>query len=201
MIVKLKGYVDEINEDSIDLDVSGIVFRIYLSTRDLNTMQKSNKKININTFEILREDGRSFFGFLNVDEKIIFEDLIKVQGVGGKVALNIISILTVEQIIETVRNNLVSNFKQVSGIGQKVSQRLVNEMRDKIEKSKYFKNFDKINIGLDQKKLDDLISCLNNLGYTQRISEEISRSLITDNKNKSLEQLIPLALKEIKNKI
>lgn len=201
MIVKLKGYVDEINEDSIDLDVSGIVFRIYLSTRDLNTMQKSNKKININTFEILREDGRSFFGFLNVDEKIIFEDLIKVQGVGGKVALNIISILTVEQIIETVRNNLVSNFKQVSGIGQKVSQRLVNEMRDKIEKSKYFKNFDKMNIGLDQKKLDDLISCLNNLGYTQRISEEISRSLITDNKNKSLEQLIPLALKEIKNKI
>lgn len=201
MIVKLKGYVDEINEDSIDLDVSGIVFRIYLSTRDLNTMQKSNKKININTFEILREDGRSFFGFLNVDEKIIFEDLIKVQGVGGKVALNIISILTVEQIIETIRNNLVSNFKQVSGIGQKVSQRLVNEMRDKIEKSKYFKNFDKINIGLDQKKLDDLISCLNNLGYTQRISEEISRSLITDNKNKSLEQLIPLALKEIKNKI
>lgn len=201
MIVKLKGYVDEINEDSIDLDVSGIVFRIYLSTRDLNTMQKSNEKININTFEILREDGRSFFGFLNVDEKIIFEDLIKVQGVGGKVALNIISILTVEQIIETVRNNLVSNFKQVSGIGQKVSQRLVNEMRDKIEKSKYFKNFDKMNIGLDQKKLDDLISCLNNLGYTQRISEEISRSLITDNKHKSLEQLIPLALKEIKNKI
>ena len=201
MIVKLKGYVDEINEDSIDLDVSGIVFRIYLSTRDLNTMQKSNEKININTFEILREDGRSFFGFLNVDEKIIFEDLIKVQGVGGKVALNIISILTVEQIIETVRNNLVSNFKQVSGIGQKVSQRLVNEMRDKIEKSKYLKNFDKMNIGLDQKKLDDLISCLNNLGYTQRISEEISRSLIIDNKKKSLEQLIPLALKEIKNKI
>ena len=201
MIVKLKGFVEDLNEDSIDIDVSGVVFRVFLSMRDLGEITKEGEKIKINIHEILRDDARFFFGFIDINEKLIFEDLIKVQGVGGKVALNIISMLTVEKIVETVKNNLTTNFTQIPGIGKKVSMRLVNEMRDKIEKGRYYFDKKELDILFNQDKLNDLISCLTNLGYHPKISEEISRGLITDEKDRELEELIPIALKMIKNKL
>ena len=200
MIVKLKGFIEKIHEDSVDLDVSGVVFRIFLSTRDLESIKKINDKIVINIHEMLRDDCRYFFGFLQLDEKSIFEDLIKVPGVGGKVALSIISKLSVEQIINTVKKSIVTNFTQISGIGQKVSQRLINELSDKIDKRSYLSSYSNFEKNLDFEKLNDLISCLNNLGYSQRVSEEVSTNLMTSFSKKNLEELIPMALKKIKNK-
>ena len=69
MIVKLKGFVEDLNEDSIDIDVSGVVFRVFLSMRDLGEITKEGEKIKINIHEILRDDARFFFGFIDLNEK------------------------------------------------------------------------------------------------------------------------------------
>ena len=139
MLVKLTGFLDFIEEDSIHIDVSGVVYKVFLSAKDMNKLGNLRETIKVNIHEILREDARYLFGFLEVDEKHIFEDLIKVQGVGGKMALNIIGVLEVQEIINTVRNNITANFTQISGIGNKVSQRLINELKDKIGKDLYLK--------------------------------------------------------------
>ena len=109
MIVKLKGNIENINIDSVDIEVNGVVFRILITTKDINKLKNIGDRLTINIFEMIREDSRVLFGFLDLQEKLIFEDLIKVQGVGGKMALNIISQLQSEEIVNSLRNEILSN--------------------------------------------------------------------------------------------
>ena len=196
--MKLSGSLDFINDDSIHVQVNGVVYKVFISTKDFKNLSKIGEAIKINIHEILREDARYLFGFLSLDEKLIFEDLIKVQGVGGKMALNIIGSLDVDEIVKTVRENNTINFTKISGIGNKVSQRLINELKDKIDKGLY--NIQKDNTGPKSETsiYNDLSSCLVNLGYQSKICEEVSRRVLNENKDIRLEESIPIALKIIK---
>ena len=108
MIVKLNGFVDFISNDAIHIEVSGVVFKVFLSTKDIRKLPKIGEKIVLNIHEILREDARYLFGFLMLDDKLIFEDLIKVQGVGGKMALNILGIMEVNQRLIILQEKLLN---------------------------------------------------------------------------------------------
>ena len=198
MIVRLKGNIENINPDSIDIDVNGVVFRVLITSKDINKLKNIGDRLIINIFEIIREDSRLLFGFMDLNEKLIFEDLIKVQGVGGKMALNIISELQSEEIINSLRNESISNFTKISGIGKKLAQRIINELKDKASNDKLLKSSTLFASKKNKTLFDDLYSCIVNLGYQSKIAEEVSRQIIIHNKNKELKELIPLALKTLK---
>ena len=128
----------------------------------------------------------------------MFENLIKVHGVGGKMALNILSIMNIKELIQSVQQNKLLNFKKISGVGNKLAQRLINEMKDKIETTIFDENIKSSSI--NEKKLQDLTSCLVNLGFQNKISEDVAISVISENSDNELENLIPKALKLIKTK-
>lgn len=198
MIVKLIGNIDLILDDCVHLDVSGIVYKIFLSEKDISIIKSLQNVVSVNIHEIYREDGRYLFGFYDIKEKNIFEKLIKVQGVGGKMALNILSILSVEKIISAVRLENIVSFTQISGIGLKLAQRLINELKDKFEKEQLTYQESIISDDLFIKKHNDLSSCIVNLGYQPKIANEVSNKIIQNNSQKELEELIPLALKYLK---
>ena len=125
MIVKLIGKLELINKDSIHIEVSGIVYKIFMSSKDLNVLDPEIKNLEIEINEIFRDDVRYLFGFLHLNSKIMFENLIKVHGVGGKMALNVLSLLEISEMIEAVKNNNFISFTKVSGIGNKLGQRLI----------------------------------------------------------------------------
>ena len=201
MIVKLKGTLDDISDDSINLEVSGVVYKILMSLKDLNKIEKIGEELKINIHEILREDARYLFGFIDLNEKKMFEDLIKVQGVGGKMALNIISNMNVNDIVKSVTENNSIIFTKISGVGNKLSKRLLNELKDKICDGKYILLENNLNTTLDNTLFLDLSSCLINLGYPEKIAEDVARKILFNNEHnkKKLENLIPEALKLIKN--
>tara|TARA_E500000178_G_C17036371_1_gene763633 strand:+ start:6771 stop:7367 length:597 start_codon:yes stop_codon:yes gene_type:complete len=198
VIVKFKGHVEEIKDDSIHLYVNGITYKIFATTRDLNLITEDSKTIEVHVNQIFRDDGNFFFGFLDLNEKIMFENLIKVHGVGGKMALNILSIMNIKELIQSVQQNKLLNFKKISGVGNKLAQRLINEMKDKIETTLFDENIKSSSIY--EKKLQDLTSCLVNLGFQNKISEDVAISVISENSDNELENLIPKALKLIKTK-
>ena len=117
---------------------------------------------------------------------------------GGKMALNILSILSVEKIISAVRLENIVSFTQISGIGLKLAQRLINELKDKFEKEQLTYQESIISDDLFIKKHNDLSSCIVNLGYQPKIANEVSNKIIQNNSQKELEELIPLALKYLK---
>ena len=197
MIVKLKGHIDNIDEENIDLDVQGVVYRILMSKKNIIQLGPIGSYIEIFIYEIMREDARILSGFLDKDERETFSDLLTVQGVGSKMAINIMSNLENKKIIFSINNGDTQIFRNVSGVGNKLALRIVNELKEKIKKKITIKNVEIV------KENDlifrDLVSCLLNLVFSQKICESTASYVINNNQEKELEQLIPIAVKSLSN--
>jgi Holliday junction DNA helicase RuvA len=193
MIVKLKGFIEFCGEDYIDLDVKGVVFRVFLSNKNINKISNSESLINLFVFEVIKENERLFFGFNKYEEREIFSDLLCVQGVGGKMALNIMTKMELDEIVESINNENSKTFLSVSGVGNKLANRIINELKEKIRKKSF--NIPQTNNSIEKNNYNDLVSCLLNLGYPIKTCEITAEKVINDNKTESLEKLIPVALK------
>ena len=193
MIVKLKGKIDNYSENFVDIDVRGIVYRVLMTNSNVEVFKKITAEVEIFTYEIIKEDSRTFIGFKNFQEREVFSDLLSVQGVGSKMAINIMSSLECNEIITSIKADEISKLTKVSGVGQKLAKRINNELKEKLQKK--FKLSDLKISEENQIIKNDLISCLVNLGYQAKISESTAIEVISKNANNDLESLIPIALK------
>ena len=193
MIVKLKGFIEFCGDDYIDLDVNGVVFRVFISNKSIKKIFPSDSLVSIFVYEIIKENERLFFGFTQYEEREIFSDLLCVQGVGGKMALNIMNKLEMNEIIESINNENSKIFLNVSGVGNKLANRIINELKEKIKKKSF--NISSAKVSVNKNNFNDLVSCLVNLGYPKTICELTADKVISENNKMNLEQLIPLALK------
>ena len=193
MIVKLKGKIDNYSENFIDFDVKDIVYRVLMTNSNVEFFKEITSEVEIFIYEIIKEDSRTFIGFKNFQEREVFSDLLSVQGVGSKMAINIMSSLECNEIITSIKADEISKLTKVSGVGQKLAKRINNELKEKLQKKFELSDF-KIS-EKDQMIKNDLISCLVNLGYPTNISESTAIEVISKNANNDLESLIPIALK------
>jgi len=137
LIAVLKGVVDEVDSNSIYLDVNGVIYEVYLSLFDLESC-KVGERIKIYIEEIIREDSYTLFGFLKRGERDIFRELIKINGIGAKVAMAILSTLSIDELLHILDTNNEKALTKVPKIGLKTAKRILNELidlRDKIASS------------------------------------------------------------------
>ena len=193
MIVKLKGKINNYSENFIDIDVKDIVYRVLMTNSNVEFYKEITAVVEIFIYEIIKEDSRTFIGFKNFQEREAFSDLLSVQGVGSKMAINIMSSLECNEIITSIKADEISKLTKVSGVGQKLAKRINNELKEKLQKK--FELSDLKISEKDQMLKNDLISCLVNLGYPTNISESTAIEVISNNANNDLESLIPIALK------
>ena len=193
MIVKLKGKIDNYSENYIDIDVKDIVYRVLMTSSNVEFFKEITAEAEIFIYEIIKEDSRTFIGFKNFQEREVFSDLLTVQGVGSKMAINIMSSLECNEIISSIKTDEISKLTNISGVGQKLARRINNELKEKLQKKFELSDF-KIS-EKDQTIKNDLISCLVNLGYPPKISESTAIEVISKNESDNLESLIPIALK------
>ena len=197
MIVKLKGNIENFDENFIDLDVNGVVYRVLMSNKSISKMGAVGSYVTIFIYEIRKEDSRIFAGFLKEEERETFGDLLSVQGVGGKMAINIMSNLTNETIIDSIVREDSKIFNKINGVGNKLAMRLINELKEKIKKKNHKKN---IIIPREKNSIfQDLVSCLLNLGFPEKVCETTANYVINNNQEKKLEELIPIAVKSLSN--
>ena len=197
MIVKLKGNIENFDENFIDLDVNGVVYRILMSNKDITKMGGIGSYVTIFIYEIIKEDSRIFAGFPREEERETFGDLLSVQGVGGKMAINIMSNLSNDTIIDSIVKEDSKIFNQISGVGSKIAMRIINELKEKIKKKNHKKNI--IIPGEKNSIFQDLVSCLLNLGFPEKVCETTANYVINNNQEKKLEELIPIAVKSLSN--
>ena len=197
MIVKLKGNIENFDENFIDLDVSGVVYRVLMSNKNISKVGAVGSYVTIFIYEIRKEDSRIFAGFLKEEERETFGDLLSVQGVGGKMAINIMSNLTNETIIDSILREDSKIFNKINGVGNKLAMRLINELKEKIKKKNYQKNI--IIPGEKNSIFQDLVSSLLNIGFPEKVCETTANYVINNNQEKKLEELIPIAVKSLSN--
>ena len=213
MIAKLRGIVDTIGEDFCVIDVNGVGYLASASSRTLGTLNVG-AEVSLLTIMSVREDDISLFAFADVWEKEWFLTLTKVQGVGAKVCLSILSVLTPSQLSQALSAQDKASFCRASGVGPKLAARIVSELKDKIvtvplnisgaTTGAVADNAPLQSVELpkntDYEKTEDAISALVNLGYQRLEAYKVVNKVLNENADADVSTLIRLSLKEFANK-
>ncbi|MCR9220898.1 MAG: Holliday junction branch migration protein RuvA [Alphaproteobacteria bacterium] len=131
MIARLKGLVEAVEEDGAILDVGGVGYRVYCSTRTLSRLPPAGGAAALDIETHVREDHIHLYGFAERAERDWFRALTTVQGVGARVALAILSVLTPDQLAQAVAAQDKAAVARANGVGPKLAQRIVAELKDK----------------------------------------------------------------------
>ena len=132
MIARLHGRLESLGSDWAVINVSGIGFQVHMSTSTLSILGNIGKEVHLYTHLHLREDNVTLYGFLAAEEQHLFETLLTVSGVGPKIALAMLSTMSVAQASTAIASGNIELLTVVPGIGKKTAQRLVLELKDKI---------------------------------------------------------------------
>jgi Holliday junction DNA helicase RuvA len=132
MIGCLIGEVFALEAPTVLLNVNGVGYEIDTPLSTFCQLQKG-QKVTLWTHLVVREDAQQLYGFSEAQEKIIFRTLLKVNGVGPKMALGILSTLSIDMLIHTVENGDVKTLVKVPGVGTKTAERLMIELRDRFK--------------------------------------------------------------------
>lgn len=206
MIGKLKGIVDSIYDEYLILDVNGVGYRIFCSSKILSNIEVGSA-LSLTIQTIVREDAIMLFGFLNDYEKTWFETLCKVNGIGNKMALKIMGALTIDEILMAIDSQDSKMFCRAPGVGQKIASRIITELKD-IRKT--LGNLESIEININaistntsslenDTRLKDALSALENLGYQKNVAYNIIVNILKEREDIVIESLITEALKRINN--
>ena len=211
MIAKLRGIVDFIAEDYCIIDVNGVGYLVSASAKTLGKLISGNE-MTLFTEMVVREDSISLFGFADIWEKEWFNTLTKVQGVGAKVCLSILSVLTPTQLAEAIGAQDKTSFCRANGVGPKLAARIITELKDKIVTVPVVSNnIDSINSQStsaiapsfsqeEHSKNEDAVSALVNLGYQRLEAYRVVSRVIAANVDADISTVIRLSLKEFANK-
>ena len=132
MIASLKGRLETLSDDWATINVNGIGFQVHMPTSTLSTLGSRGQEVHIYTHLHLREDNATLYGFASPEELGLFQILIGVSGIGPKLALSMLSSMSVEQLTMAIATGNVDLLTAVPGIGKKIAARLVLELKDKI---------------------------------------------------------------------
>lgn len=138
MIAYIKGEVAWIEEERIVLESGNIGYNIMMPTSSFDTQDLVGKEVKIYTHLNVREDAMQLYGFLNLDELKTFRLLLGVNGIGPKAALGILSGLTTDELRFAVLSDDVKTISKAPGIGKKTAQKLILELKDKIDLEEVF---------------------------------------------------------------
>ncbi len=199
MISKLTGVLDAVEESQIIIDVGGVGYEVFCSSFTISSLPNLGSKVTLLIRSHVREDHFHLYGFISPKEKVLFDYLIKVQGVGNKLALVILSKLNCDQLINAMINKDKSSFASVSGVGPKLASRLAIELESKVSQiQKLFSNEIDIIQSNNNALLNDVVSALMNLGYKRNEVNLIASRVIKDDKgSSSIDSIIRETLREL----
>lgn len=135
MIAFLSGKLVQKEPTHVLIDVSGVGYMVKISLQTYQNLHNSGEHIKIHTYLLVKEDAHTLYGFSDMSEKILFEQLISVSGIGPGTAMVMLSSLTTGEIIQAMVSEDVRTIQGIKGIGAKTAQRAILELKDKLRKS------------------------------------------------------------------
>ena len=221
MIASLSGILTLIGKSEIVLEVNGVGYLLNVSSKLITSLDEIGSELTLFTDLQIRDDKIVIYGFASSKDQNIFKLLQTVQGVGPRAALSILSTLNVDELILAISSGDKVMISRADGVGPKVAGRITTELVEKVsslnnslfnnsisknipvtlqEKSNNNKNSDSSDLSVE---VEDIISALVNLGYSRSevfsVVMKIKKDFSLNNKNKNftVSQIVPIALKEL----
>ena len=203
MIAKLKGLLESVGEHAIIVDVGGVGYLLHCSRHTLGQLPPLGEAIELDVETIFKQESLTLYGFQTIEEKEAFRLLQRVQGVGTRVALAILSVLSPAQIYECIQLQDHAPITQADGVGPKVAQRIVRELKDKLGDLTAL-SVTTLKAGSlgTLPKSSEALSALLHLGYKRNEALGALQYVRQEAPEKeSVDDIIPLALKYLGTKL
>lgn len=196
MIARLSGKLIHKSPEYSIIDVGGVGYQVYTPFSTFYELPEIDIQVTLHTYTNVREDALQLFGFLSTDEKEIFQILISVSGIGPKLAVNILSGITPEELKSAISNGNLARLTAIPGIGKKTAERMVLELKDKVLKLHKKESAVPLRPATTPDEvIEDAISALVNLGYKRPQAEGALEKIRKENHDIDLEGMIRGALK------
>lgn len=196
MIGYLKGTLLDKRPPTLVLDVHGVGYELDAPMTTFYDLPATGESVTVYTHMVVREDAQLLFAFSDLSQRDVFRSLLKVSGVGPRVALAVLSTLSTRDFFDAVTDNDVSRLTRVPGIGRKTAERLIVEMRDRVLKQ-LEKHGDAVAPAVQRRDnpVEDAVGALMALGYKPMEASRAIRDI--DSEGLSSEDLIRQALRQL----
>lgn len=194
MIDYIKGQIAECTATYAVIDCGGVGYMLNISLGTFTTI-KDQQQTKLYVHEAIREDAYNLFGFATLDERDMFRLLITVSGVGANTARIILSAYPVSELTKAITTEDVNTIKSVKGIGLKTAQRIIVELKDKVNKIDATEIQGMSMSSQNNKVREDALSALEALGYARSQAAKAVDKLLSDTPDAKVEQIVKGAFK------
>ena len=200
MIARINGILLYKSIDYTIVDVNGVGYRVFVPLSTFYELPDTGQPVVLNIYTHFKADSIGLFGFNTTGEMDIFKLLILVTGIGPRLAMNILSGISVEELAKAVSAGNLSRLMSIPGVGKKMSERMILELKDKIMKLESEKVVSAVgDKGISEELIkEDALSALINLGYKRNAAKNILDKVINESGEElALEVLLKKALKNL----
>ncbi len=199
MISFVRGTLVSTGPDYVVIDVAGVGYKVFVPTPAVTALAGQKDGVTVYTYLHVRDDAMQLFGFVQESDRQIFEQLIQVSGIGPRVALAVLSSMPSQALVQAVLHEQTNVLTRIPGVGKKMAQRIIIELKDKLGKLDISKGHEPIpgTAGLPDasgEALEALIALGYNPGEAKRVLVSMSQKEIPSLKP---QELVRLALKEL----
>ena len=186
MIAHLRGKLLAKHPNQAIVETGGVGYDVTISVPTFSDLPTTGTEVSLHIHTHVREDVIALYGFLRPSEKLLFEKLITVSGIGPKLAITILSGMAADEMVGAIRGNDVARLTRIPGIGKKTAERMVLELRDKLpEVSTALAPSTPVLTGTEE----DVLSALVNLGYQRAAAEKALGAVARQGGTKSFDQM------------
>ncbi|NLK85172.1 MAG: Holliday junction branch migration protein RuvA [Aeromonadales bacterium] len=196
MIGSLNGKVLRVDGVTALIEVNGVGYEVDMPVTCLNSIKKDST-VFIFIQHVVREDAQVLYGFNTYDERALFRELVKVNGVGPKMALSVLSTFSVEDFINTLIANQSKALEQIPGVGKKTAERMLVELKDCVKKFSDGLAITTMSATAAQSansNFNDAVAAMTALGYKEFEAVKCVKAVLKDNNDLSTQQIIVGAL-------
>ncbi len=195
MIAQIRGLIIQKEPGAVIVEAGGIGYQLFISLTTFYQLPELKETVTLHTHTHVREDLFQLFGFSTLLEKELFQILIGVSGIGPKLALNILSGITPEELLHSLDRRDMNRLVCVPGIGRKIAERMLVDLQEKARKIESRWSLAHPEKPPVEGVAEDIISALLNLGYKRGQAEKAVKDVLRQNPDLSLEKALKASLK------
>jgi Holliday junction DNA helicase RuvA len=204
MIAHLSGTLLSKHATSVILDVAGVGYEVTIPLSTFYELEDTGSKVQLRIYTHVREDALQLYGFKSTRERELFLRLISVSGIGPKLGITLLSGMSADEIIASIRTNNLARLTLVPGIGRKTAERLVIELRDKVASLSSPELEEELGlesgspaVSSEDSVRSDALSALLNLGYQRSSAEKAVTAAINESGELSVESILRNSLRKL----
>jgi Holliday junction DNA helicase RuvA len=203
MIAHLSGTLLSKQATSVILDVAGVGYEVSIPLSTFYELEDPGSNVQLRIYTHVREDALQLYGFKTARERELFLRLISVSGIGPKLGITLLSGMSAEEMITSIRNNNLAKLTLIPGVGRKTAERLVMELRDKVAALAAGVDEDlgvtaeAASVPTEDSMRADALSALLNLGYQRNAAEKAVTAALGENDEVSVESILRASLRKL----